>query len=71
MLINSLVDRLNAAEHILVHCLHGNGRTSVAAVCILISLGMSLDDSTKAVADSGSRFESKIQADYVRCFAKL
>lgn len=69
VLINSLVERLNDGERLLVHCLHGNGRSSVAAVCILISLGINVEDAIRAVADAGSRFESKVQADYVRWFA--
>jgi len=69
VLINSLMYRLNGGEQLLIHCLHGCGRTFLLATCLLISLGMSLDDATKAVADAGSSFESKIQADYVRWFA--
>lgn len=70
LLINSLVERLNSGERFLIHCLHGNGRTSIAAVCILICLGMGAAEAIQVVADAGSSFESKIQADYVRWFEK-
>jgi len=69
--INDLTNRLRNGENLLIHCLHGNGRTSVAAVCILISLGFKVDDAVKAISDAGSNFESKIQADYVRWFAGI
>lgn len=48
--VDSLVERLRAGERLLVHCAAGLGRAGTTAVCILIRLGVELDEAVRAVA---------------------
>ena len=50
--IDDLVDRLRDGERLLVHCAAGLGRAGTTAVCLLVRLGVPLDEATRAVADA-------------------
>lgn len=50
--VDDLVTRLRAGERLLVHCAAGIGRAGTTAVCILIRLGVQLDEALKTVADA-------------------
>lgn len=50
--VDDLVARLRDRERLLVHCAAGIGRAGTTAVCILVRLGVPLDDAIKTVADA-------------------
>ena len=50
VLVDRLVERVRAGEHLLVHCAAGIGRAGTVAACLLVALGMSVDDSLAHVA---------------------
>lgn len=50
--VDGLVARLRAGERLLVHCAAGIGRAGTTAVCILIRLGIPLDEALQTVADA-------------------
>ena len=50
--IDGLVGRLRAGERLLVHCAAGVGRAGTTAVCILVRLGVPLDDALRTVRES-------------------
>ena len=49
-LLDDLVTRLDRGEHLLVHCAAGIGRAGTIATCLLIRLGMTVDDALAHVA---------------------
>lgn len=50
VLLDDLLGRLAAGEHLLVHCGAGIGRAGTVAVCLLIELGLERDAALAAVA---------------------
>jgi protein-tyrosine phosphatase len=48
--VDDLARRLRAGSDVLVHCGAGMGRAGTTAVCVLLRLGVPLDDSLDAVA---------------------
>ncbi|MFW2332522.1 protein-tyrosine phosphatase family protein [Ilumatobacter sp.] len=50
--IDGLAARLRAGETLLVHCAAGIGRAGTTAVCILVRLGVPIDDALATVRDS-------------------
>lgn len=50
--IDNLVARLRDGERLLVHCAAGIGRAGTAAVCVLVRLGVPLDEAIRTVADA-------------------
>jgi protein-tyrosine phosphatase len=49
-LVDELVGRLATGEGLVVHCGAGIGRAGTVAVCLLVSLGVALDDALDLVA---------------------
>lgn len=49
-ILGALVARVQAGEHLLVHCAAGIGRAGTIATCLLIELGMQHDDALRHVA---------------------
>lgn len=50
--VDGLAARLRAGERLLVHCAAGIGRAGTTAVCILIRLGVPLDEALSTVRES-------------------
>lgn len=48
--VDDLVARLRASNRLLVHCAAGIGRAGTTAVCILIRLGVPIDEALRTVA---------------------
>lgn len=63
--VDGLVARLRAGERLLVHCAAGIGRAGTTAVCILIRLGVPMQDALASVRmsralagpEAGAQFE--------------
>jgi protein-tyrosine phosphatase len=65
-LVKDVASRLGAGEHILVHCAGGVGRTGTFAACVLVSLGIGLDEALTTISQSGSQPETASQVAFVR-----
>ena len=50
--VDGLAKRLRAGERLLVHCAAGIGRAGTTAVCILVRLGVPVDDALRTVRES-------------------
>lgn len=70
--IDELVDRVSGGERLLVHCAAGIGRAGTTAVCILVRLGVPLDEATRTVAEARSMAgpEAGSQRALVRAVAR-
>jgi protein-tyrosine phosphatase len=51
-LLADLRARLDLGEHLLMHCAAGIGRAGTLAACILVQLGMGVDDALMLVRSS-------------------
>ncbi|MFP5489821.1 MAG: tyrosine-protein phosphatase [Acidimicrobiia bacterium] len=62
-----LADRLRGGETLVVHCAAGMGRAGTTAVCVLLALGVPLDDAVDTVARArpGAGPESGVQRELV------
>jgi hypothetical protein len=62
--------RLSSDQRVLVHCAAGFGRAGTTAVCVLIDLGLDIDDAlaTVATARPGAGPEVGAQRELVRTF---
>lgn len=71
-LARDLAELLRAGETLVVHCAAGRGRTGTTATCILLALGMGLDDALALVASSrpGAGPEVGAQRKLVRALAE-
>lgn len=49
--VDDLADRLRRGDSLLVHCGAGFGRAGTTAVCVLIRLGVPVDEAERVVAD--------------------
>lgn len=69
---SELVDRLLAGETLVVHCAAGKGRAGTTAVCVLLALGVPLDDALETVARSrpGAGPEVGVQRQLVHVLAE-
>jgi len=47
--VDGLVARLRAGERLLVHCAAGVGRAGTTAVCVLVRMGVSMEDALATV----------------------
>jgi protein-tyrosine phosphatase len=52
ILLGDLLARLERDEHLLMHCAAGIGRTGTMAACILVRLGMDIDEALALVRNS-------------------
>jgi protein-tyrosine phosphatase len=60
-----VAQRLRLGERILIHCMHGQGRTGTMATCVLVALGETQEAAADAVEKAGSTPETKGQAGIV------
>lgn len=49
--LESVVDRLRADGTVVMHCAYGQGRAGTMAVCLLLLLGVTLDEALRTVAE--------------------
>ncbi|MFZ4718030.1 MAG: protein-tyrosine phosphatase family protein [Ilumatobacteraceae bacterium] len=70
-LLQDLSARLQRGEHLLLHCAAGIGRTGTIAACLLVRMGMSVDDALARVRESrpGAGPEVGPQLDLVHAVA--
>jgi protein-tyrosine phosphatase len=72
-LLNDLLRRLDDGEHLLVHCAAGIGRAGTLAACILVRLGMDVDDALALVRTSRPMAGPEVgpQLDLVKAVAAV
>jgi atypical dual specificity phosphatase len=72
-LLTDLMARVERGEHLLVHCAAGIGRTGTVAACLLVRMGLSVDDALAAVraARPGAGPEAGTQLELVNAVAAL
>lgn len=70
-LLLNLMARIDRGEHLLVHCAAGIGRTGTVAVCLLVQMGMPVDEALAAVrtARPGAGPEAGTQLELVAAVA--
>jgi protein-tyrosine phosphatase len=64
-LIAEIAGDLRRGEAVLVHCRMGIGRTGTVAACVLLELGLGVEEARHEVASAGSRSEVPEQRDFV------
>ncbi|MCU1366014.1 MAG: putative protein-tyrosine phosphatase [Ilumatobacteraceae bacterium] len=71
LLLDTLVDRLERDESLLLHCAAGIGRSGTVAVCLLIRLGLDAPDALALVAASRPMAGPEVgaQVELVRAIA--
>ncbi|MDR7415260.1 MAG: protein-tyrosine phosphatase family protein [Armatimonadota bacterium] len=65
-LVTHVADRLKRGERVLVHCAAGVGRTGMFATCVLLALGLDVEQATQRVKQAGSCPERGQQEALVR-----
>jgi protein-tyrosine phosphatase len=70
-LLADLRARLDLGEHLLMHCAAGIGRTGTLATCLLVQMGMEVDDALDLVRNSRPMAGPEVgpQLDLVRAIA--
>jgi protein-tyrosine phosphatase len=70
-LVADLVARLRTGASLLVHCAAGMGRTGTIATCVLVALGLTVNEATRTVgaARPGAGAETGAQASLVAAIA--
>ncbi|CAE7663247.1 unnamed protein product [Symbiodinium sp. CCMP2592] len=64
--IGELAAILTEGRNIVLHCYGGVGRTGTAAVAVLCSLGIELEEASKWVAQAGSGPETPVQMAFLQ-----
>lgn len=72
-LVAAIVERLATGERIILHCAAGIGRSGTIATCVLIELGVALDEALAVVAANRPMAGPEVgaQRDLVVAFAAL
>ncbi len=66
--IESIAQRLQAGEAVLLHCAAGIGRTGTAAACVLKSLGLSAATAIQCTRQAGSNPQNALQSGVIEWF---
>ncbi|MES2975442.1 MAG: tyrosine-protein phosphatase [Pseudomonadota bacterium] len=66
--IESIAQRLQAGEAVLLHCAAGMGRTGTAAACVLKSLGLESAAALQRIRDAGSNPQNALQSGVIDWF---
>lgn len=66
--IESIAQRLQAGEAVLLHCAAGMGRTGTAAACVLKSLGLSASMAIQRTREAGSNPQNALQSGVIEWF---
>lgn len=71
-IVGSVVDHLDADTGVVLHCAGGIGRAPTIAICVLVSMGMALDDALTHVRRHRPMGGPEVgaQVDLVRAFAR-
>ncbi|MBL8199407.1 MAG: tyrosine-protein phosphatase [Chromatiales bacterium] len=67
--VRKAAERLQAGKRLLVHCGAGIGRTGTFATCVLLALGVPLEEAKRAVSSAGSAPETSEQRGLVNWYA--
>jgi protein-tyrosine phosphatase len=68
-LVTGIAADLRSGVNILLHCAAGVGRTGVVASCVLVALGLTLDEATRRVEAAGSHAERPEQVELIQWVA--
>jgi len=73
LLVADLAGRLAGGERIIVHCAAGIGRSGTVATCVLLDLGVALDDALRHVAANRPMAGPEVgaQRDLVHAYAAM
>jgi GNAT superfamily N-acetyltransferase len=69
-LVDEVVAELRHGERVMLHCAGGIGRTGTVSSCILVALGLPVDEALAAVRRAKAWPENQAQLDFVRWFAE-
>lgn len=69
--VDEVVAALARGEGVVLHCGEGIGRTGMAAVCILVRLGMSYESASLVVKQAGSHPETEDQYRFAEAFTQV
>jgi protein-tyrosine phosphatase/L-amino acid N-acyltransferase YncA len=70
-LASDIATRLEKGEHVAIHCGAGIGRSGMLATCVLLALGLSLDEAIARVTAAGSHPETPEQQAIVAWCAEV
>ncbi len=65
-----LTEALREGERLLLHCAAGVGRTGTVAACVLVALGLGLEEALDTVRRAGSFPETAEQREVIAWFAE-
>ncbi len=68
-LAKDVSSRLRSGERILIHCAGGIGRTGMLAICVLLALGVDLQEACASIKESGPCPETEPQRELIRWVA--
>ena len=69
--IEQIAESLLGGKRILIHCGAGKGRTGMVAICVLMKLGLSLDEAISNVRKAGAGPEVPKQWELIRRYEEL
>ncbi len=67
--IEGLAGAVVAGTPVVLHCAGGHGRTGMAAICLLKSLGFPHEEAVRRVREAGSHPDTSVQLGFAEAFA--